>query len=161
MNNKKWQELVRKIRSSFKETPYPGDNNIGIGWPDGDEVEDAFKGKDWKDLSPELLFDHRDKLPFLQPEAFRFYLPAYLLAVLFHYGKMDTLIENLPFNLGAFTSESQPSKRLIENAKIMTSDQKAVIVEFLKNYSDIFPEGFVTEYISENVARGIRFWESQ
>ena len=81
------EELKRQIREAFSGAKYPGDENL-IGSSMGDEpfrVQDAFLGKDrWQSLEPEFIDRAPDglgsALSFLSHEAFRFYLPAYLLA---------------------------------------------------------------------------------
>ncbi|MDD2806419.1 MAG: hypothetical protein PHV33_12770 [Elusimicrobiales bacterium] len=79
--------LKSKIAQAFSDVEYPGDWCLK-GSMEGDEpyrVEKEFKGKtDWRVLDPEFL----DRAPgglgsalsFFSDEAFRFYLPAYLLA---------------------------------------------------------------------------------
>lgn len=81
------EQLKSKIREAFAATEYPGDWCLR-GSNEGDEpfrVEEEFRGKtDWRSIAPEFL----DRAPsglgsalsFLSEEAFRFYLPAYLLA---------------------------------------------------------------------------------
>lgn len=79
--------LKVQIRAAFAANEYPGDWCLR-GSNEGDEpygVENEFRGKtDWTVLEPEFL----DRAPaglgsalsFFSDEAFRFYLPAYLLA---------------------------------------------------------------------------------
>lgn len=81
------EELKRQIREAFSGAKYPGDENL-IGSSIGDEpfrVQDAFLGKDhWQSLEPKFIDRAPDglgsALSFFSHEAFRFYLPAYLLA---------------------------------------------------------------------------------
>ena len=84
---KRGEELKSQIREAFSRAKYPGDDNLR-GSDMGDEpfrVESAFRGKDrWQTLEPEFI----DRAPeglgsalsFFSHDAFRFYLPAYLLA---------------------------------------------------------------------------------
>lgn len=81
------RQVERQIRSAFAKVPHPGDWCLA-GSVEGDEprrVAAAFKGKkSWKKLDPAFLDAAPDglasALSFFSDEAFRFYLPAYLLA---------------------------------------------------------------------------------
>src|SRR4051812_8361468 len=74
--------VKRKLFEGFSLTPYPGDEQLVTVRDDPDperqEVETAFKGKDWKDVSVGMVRDYKDALPLFTPVAFRYYLPAYM-----------------------------------------------------------------------------------
>lgn len=81
-------EVVKAaIREAFADVDYPGDWCL-VGSREGDEpllLEQEFKGKDrWQDLDPAFIDQapggFGSALSFFSDEAFRFYLPAYLLA---------------------------------------------------------------------------------
>jgi hypothetical protein len=80
--------LKNLIRQAFADVSYPGDGNLVAHANYGDEytfTKEAFRGRDdWRTLEWEFLDDAPDgyssALSFFMPEAFRFYLPAYLLA---------------------------------------------------------------------------------
>jgi hypothetical protein len=75
------------IREAFAEVTYPGDDHLR-GSDEGDEpflLEREFKGqRAWQALEPVFLDQapegYGSALSFFSNEAFRFYLPAYLLA---------------------------------------------------------------------------------
>lgn len=81
------EEVKAQIREAFSPNQYPGDWCLK-GSTEGEEpylVEKEFKGKtDWAALDPEFLDQAPDgfasALSFFSDEAFRFYLPAYLIA---------------------------------------------------------------------------------
>jgi hypothetical protein len=82
------REAVKaQIRQAFAAAEYPGDWCLR-GSSEGDEpylVEDEFRAKtDWRALDPEFLDcapgGLASALSFFSDEAFRFYLPAYLVA---------------------------------------------------------------------------------
>lgn len=76
-----------QIRAAFKSGVYPGDWCL-TNSREGTEprlLEEEFKGKtDWRALDPSFIDQAPDgfgtALNFFSDEAFRFYLPAYLLA---------------------------------------------------------------------------------
>ncbi len=82
------------IRTAFTDVPYPGDWCLR-GSNDGDEpylLEAEFKGKtDWRALDASFIdqapHGFGSALSFFSDEAFRFYLPAYLIA------EIDGLLE--------------------------------------------------------------------
>jgi len=54
------RQVAQQIEAAFADTPYPGDANIG--W---DGIEDALRGKHWRELSVDVLFQERGELSFL------------------------------------------------------------------------------------------------
>jgi hypothetical protein len=80
--------LKNLIRQAFADVPYPGDGHLVAHANYGDEYTwtmEAFRGLDnWRTLEPVFLDNPLDgwgnALYFFTPAAFRFYLPAYLLA---------------------------------------------------------------------------------
>ncbi len=74
------------VRSAFATTPYPGDHALVRSQGDEpDEVVELFRGRDdWRELSAELVdragAASPSALSFFSAGAFRFYLPAYLIA---------------------------------------------------------------------------------
>ncbi|MBD2073421.1 hypothetical protein H6F86_05880 [Phormidium sp. FACHB-592] len=83
-----------QIRSAFASVEFPGDWCLR-GSNEGDEpfrLEQEFKGKtDWQALDPAFIDrapgGYGSALSFFSDEAFRFYLPAYLIADID--GKLD------------------------------------------------------------------------
>lgn len=79
--------LARQIASAFEPVVYPGDDNLTESTY-GEEpaaLVEAFRGKDdWRALDAAFLDPAPDgwgtALSFFSPAAYRFYLPAYLLA---------------------------------------------------------------------------------
>jgi hypothetical protein len=81
------EAVKSQIRAAFAKVDFPGDRYLR-GSNEGDEpflLEQAFKGKsDWRLLDPAFIDRAPDgfgtALHFFSDEAFRFYLPAYLIA---------------------------------------------------------------------------------
>ncbi len=79
-------ELKDTIRRTFADTPYPGDHAlVRSRGQEPDAVVALFRGKnDWRALTADYVdragAASPSALSFLSPAAFRFYLPAYLLA---------------------------------------------------------------------------------
>ena len=85
------EAVIEHIHKAFDPTPYPGDAYL-LGSSEGCEpAEEAapFKGqRDWGALDAELLDSRYNALSFFSEAAFRFFLPAYLIADLL--GKLKT-----------------------------------------------------------------------
>lgn len=96
--------LRQDIEEAFGAMEYPGDDRIGAGkdWESA-ELARVFRGqhwRDWKDKPLELLSKAgQDSVAFLSPEGFRFYLPLYLLAALFHYDEAGFLVDSMVYRL--------------------------------------------------------------
>ena len=92
-----------KIAGAFDFTPYPGDENLVTdqsGYnPEASEIEGAFRGKDWKDISVETILKLKAALPLFTPAAFRYYLPAYMIACVDSYYDVDVALDSVFFNL--------------------------------------------------------------
>jgi hypothetical protein len=81
------EALKRQIIAAFADVEYPGDWCLR-GSDEGDEpyrLEKEFQGKnDWSALAPEFIDNApgglASALSFFSDEAFRFYLPAYVIA---------------------------------------------------------------------------------
>lgn len=89
------EAVVARIERSFASAVYPGDDAL-VYDQSGDhleciEVRDMFRGLAWRDVSYEMLVAHDTALSFFTVEAFRYYLPSYLLATINHFDEVDAL----------------------------------------------------------------------
>lgn len=76
------QAAIERIQSAFAENKYPGDRFLQ-GSSEGCEPYEetsAFAGKNWRELESSFLDAHYCALSFFSEAAFRYYLPAYLIA---------------------------------------------------------------------------------
>ncbi len=158
------ETVAQKIEAAFSDTPYPGEGNICHDPYQG--VQEDFWGKHWKDLSLDLIIRHRDKIPSLTPEAFRFYLPAFMNAVLFHYDEVDTLPINVMTSLTPPTQESQgrwPMNNLmhgfLRNVEGFSVQEKIAILAFLESYSQLVPEHIAVGEL-KLLDGAIAYWKS-
>ena len=97
------EELRLLVEAAFAETKYPGDNRLVYDDSghhlECNEVAASFKGKHWKQVPLETLRYHSAGIFFLTPEAYRFYLPAYMLAASLHYDEAGTIPDSVVFIL--------------------------------------------------------------
>jgi hypothetical protein len=93
------ESMAQQIKQAFADTPYPGDDQIVKPESDNQELMRAFRGRDWRALPVATLGYYYVDLPHLTPEAFRYYLPAFMIAVLLHYQNVGTLPVSLMHSL--------------------------------------------------------------
>lgn len=80
--------LTEQIIKAFKATSHPGNNFEDISATLRDEgVVDYFAGKTWQGHEVKDLHYHYDALSFFTPKAFRYFLPAFMLADLSEEGQ--------------------------------------------------------------------------
>jgi hypothetical protein len=76
------EEIIAQITTAFDATRYPGDHEL-CGSEMGDEPAEyamEFRGLDWRTIHPDFLSHHYASLSFFSNPAFRYFLPAYLIA---------------------------------------------------------------------------------
>jgi uncharacterized protein DUF6714 len=142
------ESIKALILRVFAETPYPGDDALvrSVG-DEPEEVVELFRGRtDWRGLTAEFVdlagAASPSALSFFSDGAFRFYLPAYLIAdldgrlvytdpVFYLYHGLDEAsraqIIHLP-GIGA-TTWGQVQQRHLAG---FTSDEAAAIVAYLR-----------------------------
>lgn len=73
-------QLVDRIATAFETNAAPPDRIVVHECLECEEVSRDFAGQRWTELSWDVLESHHDSIPLLSPEAFAYYLPAYLTA---------------------------------------------------------------------------------
>ena len=95
--------LRAAIVDAFGSMPYPGDDRIVDDYagydPERDEVKRVLKGHHWRDVSFDMLDNLRDSLPFLSPEGFRFYVPAFMIYCITDFSRSDVASQSVINNL--------------------------------------------------------------
>lgn len=150
------REVAAEIEGAFESLSYPGDDDL-IGarmhW-EAPEVLEAFRGRHWKDVPLSVLFTHRLSLPLFSNEAFRFYLPAYLVAAVLHPEEVDTLRENVFFSLTPPELEGPQASLFVERMNRFDARQAAAIRRFIELY--VQQE---TSYPDASRERALTFWQ--
>ncbi|TGK27547.1 hypothetical protein EHQ12_16160 [Leptospira gomenensis] len=76
-------DLIQQIESAFQQIPHPGDEHLvtNPSDPESQLIARHFAGKrDWRGLGSDFLNEPCGALSFLSDMAFRFYLPAFMIA---------------------------------------------------------------------------------
>lgn len=118
--------LAARIRRSFLDVPAP---ETITALPEEEDFESAlvtqaFRGKDWSELTPELLRSRPEAMAFLSPEAFQYFLPGYLLLALQDVAELDVSLIGLLYALAG------PTRRE-ERFKLLTEDQLSTVLAVL------------------------------
>lgn len=93
------EQIARQIELAFADTPYPGDENVAAYARYGRSIAEALRGKHWSEVTLESLFQHRWEIFLLNADTFRFYVPVFMLAALYHFDEIEILADNLIFSL--------------------------------------------------------------
>ena len=81
------ESVTEYIRTAFGDTVYPGDENIVPKTQYDNEVQECeakFKGKKWQEVDWHAISNEgwASGCAFLTDEAYRYYLPAYMISIL-------------------------------------------------------------------------------
>jgi hypothetical protein len=148
-------EIVQKTQIAFADNQYPGDENL-VEDPEYWEainLSEQLKGKDWRAVPLEVLNKYRFNLSLFTPEAFHYYLPAFILASVLFSDQVDTLPDNLIYNLTPPEKDGLDMDKFLKIAKSFKTSQKEVIREFIKLYVTL-----ETSYQDLNIERVTKFW---
>jgi hypothetical protein len=124
--------LKEKIAAAFAEVAQPGDDHI-TRCPyqcfECTAVAGFFKGKPWQDISVADARHYHGALNVFTPEAFQYYLPAFMFASIDNYDKHDIIPDSIRYHL-----EFNLEHREYFNVRMskFSPAQKRVITEFLR-----------------------------
>ena len=124
--------LRQEIEEAFADVPYPGDDHLvdePYDW-EAAELLECFKGRHWKELSHEDLF--QNSLTFVGLDAYTFYLPAYLYAALDDYDRSDHVV----YGLCPTTDNAQLLQWDLRRYDRLDARQRAAVRHFLEYMRD-------------------------
>jgi hypothetical protein len=154
-------ELREAIRAAFAGTPYPGDDHLTVYLPGGREYDETLKllrGKTWMEC-PVTEFIHGDTpIPDLAPEAFHYYMPAFLLASIDpHHESCSDVAESLIFFLSPANAKNASGEFQYDDTEnfgrrmsLFTREQRSVVINVLEEYVAL--NWATPQEISESVA---------
>ncbi len=165
------QRVAAQIEEAFAQTPYPGDTNIGKPDSDSEALTRAFWGKNWRDVQLATLSNYHVDLPLMTPDAFRYYVPAFMLAVMFYYHHVSTLPIGLMHSLTPpdptllqkyLDKKTDPLKHsqitdFLNRVGTFTLPEKAAIRTFLENYTKWQPDA---RSETRHLQRAMDFWRT-
>jgi uncharacterized protein DUF6714 len=140
------ENLSQAIGDAFSTTAYPGDDRLVYDTSGAhlecNQVAEAFRGLQWQDVSVDLLLNQPDSLFFFTPEAYRYYLPAFMIAAVQSYADMDIVVINLVHTLIP-PAKGQDHNRFEARMQGLNPRQRSAVrrfLEFLKSaHAQDFP----------------------
>jgi hypothetical protein len=88
------ESLEDQIRSAFEAVEYPGDEClVSENYGEYLDVRRDFRQRHWKAITERMLERNSSSLAFMTTEAFRFYLPAYLIYSLSEKGNNSVVVD--------------------------------------------------------------------
>ena len=130
--------LKRVLEDAFKNIVFPGDDKLLApdSFDDNDIVDfkqDTFWKTDWRLIPEEVIDLNHQSLPFFSPEAYRFYLPAYLRRAIDTLFVADiNVLEFTLYNLVPDKTSSRILKRFERRKQALDDRQKQVVIRFLE-----------------------------
>ncbi len=117
------------IEQAFALVPYPSSERLTTHrCLECDEIDQYFRGTTWPSHSVEELRLHAAALSLFTPEAFRYFLPAFMLATLQDPDRADVIPDSIAFHLAA-GSNSDPAW-VRERLVLLSSDQRDAVRAF-------------------------------
>src|SRR5437773_5875248 len=120
------EEVVVQIEAAFADTPSPGNESHDISatkyWDEA--IVDYFRGTTWRGHRTQDLRKLDCALSYFTDKAFRYWLPAFMLADLESPEEADVIAESIVF-------QSTESKEADARLRQFAPDELAAIVAFL------------------------------
>ena len=135
--------LQRQIEKAFARCTYPGDHRLVYDTSGGhlecNQVAKVFRGKHWRDIPLETLRTQHSAIFFFTPEAYAYFLPAYLIAGALHYEDADAIPDTVVFSL---TPPDDPDLYDAHRLRMQsfTPEQRNAIIAFLQFLKDHFED---------------------
>ena len=156
-------DLREAIRAAFACVNYPGDNCV-TSWHERrseyDETGNLLRGKTWMEC-PVTEFIHGDTpFPDLTPEAFHYYMPAFLLASIDpNHESCGDVASSLIFFLNPANAKNESGETYLQyddtenyqrRMSLFTREQRSVVTRVLQEYVAL--DWATPQEISESVA---------
>jgi hypothetical protein len=142
------QEIIQLIEDAWRGVPYPGDGKIFT--PDSCDDEDIVKffgGTTWRGHSPVNLRAHSSAFTFFTPEAFHYWLPAFMIAAIQSPEEADVILEHISWSLG----DCHASKRW----PLFSSAQRQAVAEYFRFQIERFDDNAEDERKALAILEGL------
>jgi hypothetical protein len=155
--------FLKRLHEAFASVPRPENNNIAttseaMYKQEYADVAKIFHDQTSETLTLEVVSKDYDALYLFTPEAFQYYLPAYIrLAVLY---PLDSNLPDMLFYLLTPPEEADLLDYWNQRTHLMTNEQKTVIVEFLNWYAEVVLVEEDLPFYGEQLHSALDFWKS-
>ncbi|EEF63272.1 DUF6714 family protein [Pedosphaera parvula] len=123
--------LKQSIEEAFADVTYPGDNNITrcpYNCRECRRIAEYFRGKQWTGYPVEELRNNNAALSLFTPQAFHYFLPAFMLASIDFYEKGDVIPDAIRFH---FEYCQEAKGHFVVRMSKLTSAQRQAIIDYL------------------------------
>jgi hypothetical protein len=159
------EALAARIEQAFAEVPYPGEDRL-VDDPrhwEGGQSASAFAGKDWRTLPLDFLGENLFSLYYFTPEAFRYHLPAYVLASLRKLSDAEerTSAGNVSHTVGCclYPEAGDALDRLRTRVSGLTPEQKGVLRDYVR-WREWHPDRVGLWEKDEAVKESREYWQN-
>jgi hypothetical protein len=130
------EQVAAQIEAAFADAPSPGTeyDEISKTKYDDEGIVDYFRGTTWRGHRVQDLRCHEAAMSFFTDKAFRYWLPAFMLAELESPEEADIIAEGIAFHL---TNASDATTRLGEFEQDELEAIAAFLDECAQRYHDI------------------------
>ena len=147
------------IESAFADVAYPGDDHIADhkDCPECDDVRAHFRGSSWRGHTVDELQQYQSALPLFTPQAFQYFLPAFMLVSLGAWPQAD----NIPNSIMYMCLPPKPDKdaglhlHWRERYEILTPRQREAIVGYLREWAN--SDAPLVDMYAKDIPRAIEF----
>jgi hypothetical protein len=152
-------DLKEQIRRAFADVPYPGDGRLTSHrpCPECEGVARALEGKAWTSLSASDVGEVQVALTFLIPEAFQYYLPAFMIGCIDDRDAVRAVWDSIVLHLRPHAGAAFETK-----VRGFSAEQAAAIGAFLEWEDGIDRQDWGTERSDEKRrAKAIAYWKAR
>ncbi len=121
------EQLIKDIEAVFGPLAYPSGPLTDSCYDEG--IAAFFSGKRWQELTIIELRRYSAALSFLQPEAFRYFLPAFMRAELIDPASADVIGQSIVYKFAE--PEAFWAATYEQRLALFSAAEKRVILEFL------------------------------
>jgi hypothetical protein len=151
------RELVVYIAEDFEDREVllgkPGKRNItSHRCEECSELRDAFSRLKWDQVPTAVIDENFGQLSLFTPEAYRYFLPAYLLRCLDNLDPESMVCEFVIYSLTPDSANEETRQWAAERHQLFDQKQQAAIVEFL----DLIQSSDEFKTFHDEVAKALR-----
>lgn len=141
MSERKKLELLLDIRKTFKTQLENHEIFVETApqYFDTEQAVDDLFFMNWYHVPLQVLIKHRIHFWALTSDAFHFYFPAMLTAIIKHPHEVDTLMDNVLYALTMPESDSTTYPFFVDRVSKFSKEESRVIARFLDDYFELFP----------------------
>ena len=131
------QNLRAKVIEAFSSTPHPGERNVtGHPCEECHELRDTYGPLTWDTVPSEIIDQNFGQLPLFTPEAYRYFLPAYLLRCLDIDDPDNLVCEFVIYSLTPDDTDDNQKQWIADRHNLLDREQKGAVAAFLKHILD-------------------------